>query len=85
MRFAYLTVLIIAIFIVLTIATGGWQRLVRYLFPFQCPDCCKRYRRYYDGHDCHCGRINLCADCYIDKHKTHDESRNPLLDFYGAD
>jgi len=39
---------------------------------FQCPDCDKMYRCYWDGNDCACGTINLCDACYIADHAEHD-------------
>jgi len=41
---------------------------------FQCPDCGKKYENYYDGHDCHCGKTNICNTCY-QNHKNHDEEK----------
>ena len=38
---------------------------------FECPECGKKYRCYWDGGDCSCGIINLCKQCAI-KHSEHD-------------
>jgi hypothetical protein len=50
-----------------------FKKLIHYLFHcptfwrfkpfFTCPDCGKKYRCYWDGHDCSCGTINLCKKC----------------------
>ncbi len=40
---------------------------------YQCPECGKRYRCYWDGHDCVCGMISLCKDCAnSSKHMVHE-------------
>lgn len=64
----------VLIFLIATIAAGGWQKFVRRRFPFQCPNCFRRYRNYYDGHDCGCGQINICNEC-VRFHVGHDEKR----------
>lgn len=53
-----------------------FKGIFRYLFwkikpNFKCPDCGTTYRRYYDGHDCICGKINLCGKCWSTTHKDH--------------
>jgi hypothetical protein len=58
-----------------------WHKLVGcptfwHLRPsFQCPDCGRDYRCYWDGHDCACGTINLCQHCAARHHKYHQKRR----------
>jgi len=57
------------------------KKILHYLFhcptfwslipAFKCPDCGRPYRCYWNGHDCICGKINLCKKCYEEKHKMH--------------
>jgi hypothetical protein len=39
---------------------------------FRCPDCGQRYRCVWDGADCQCGVVHLCARCYQAAHAGHD-------------
>ena len=39
---------------------------------FICPECKHKYRCYYDGNDCKCGKIHLCDGCYRVRHMNHD-------------
>ena len=38
---------------------------------FTCPDCGEGYDRYFDGHDCPCGKIHLCTNCFGARHTEH--------------
>lgn len=53
-------------------ALFGWLR--REDVRFVCPECGKRYRDYFDGNDCECGKINLCKSCFQKNHSHKTEA-----------
>ena len=40
-----------------------------------CPDCGKKQLCYWDGNDCSCGTIDLCAKCGLRHEKEHGKTK----------
>lgn len=65
LAFGALAALLLALLWLLRLATRRAPRFV-------CPECGHGYNRYYDGHDCTCGKKNLCHECHYVRHVPHD-------------